>query len=67
MGPGHTVAYEHSGERLPVTTGGEPVRFLFLSGKPLNEPVAWQGPIVMNSREQLRIAFKEYPNGAFIK
>ena len=42
-------------------------RFLLVSGKPLNEPIAWGGPIVMNTREELRTAFKEYNNGTFIK
>ena len=44
-----------------------PVRFLFISGKPLNEPVAWYGPIVMNTQEELRVAIEEYQNGTFIK
>ncbi|HIJ58010.1 MAG TPA: pirin family protein, partial [Deltaproteobacteria bacterium] len=35
--------------------------------KPLREPIAWQGPIVMNTQEELRIAFEEYNNGTFIK
>jgi hypothetical protein len=43
------------------------VRFLFLSGKPIGEPVAWRGPIVMNTREELRVAFREYEEGTFIK
>ncbi|MDO9326742.1 MAG: pirin family protein [Methanoregula sp.] len=42
-------------------------RFLFISGKPIREPVAWRGPIVMNTREELRAAFKEYEEGTFIK
>jgi len=55
------------GDRITVSTGGEPVRFLFLSGRPLGEPVAWTGPIVMNTREELRQAFEEYDKGTFIK
>jgi redox-sensitive bicupin YhaK (pirin superfamily) len=43
------------------------VRFLLISGKPIDEPVAWYGPIVMNTEEELRIAFEEYQNGTFIK
>jgi len=39
----------------------------FRSGKPLNEPVAWQGPIVMNTQEELKIAFEEYRKGTFVK
>jgi len=39
----------------------------FRSGKPLNEPVTWQGPIVMNTQEELKIAFEEYRKGTFVK
>jgi hypothetical protein len=42
-------------------------RFLFICGKPIREPVAWRGPIVMNTREELRQAFKEYDEGTFIQ
>ncbi len=42
-------------------------RFLFIAGKPIREPVAWRGPIVMNTREELQQAFKEYDEGTFIK
>jgi hypothetical protein len=38
-----------------------------ISGKPLREPVAWYGPIVMNTQEDLRSAFEEYENGSFLK
>jgi quercetin 2,3-dioxygenase len=38
-----------------------------VSGKPIREPVAWYGPIVMNTREELQIAFEEYRNGTFVK
>jgi redox-sensitive bicupin YhaK (pirin superfamily) len=55
------------GERISVTTEGQPVRFLLISGRPLGEPVAWQGPIVMNTREELETAFEEYRQGTFIK
>jgi quercetin 2,3-dioxygenase len=57
----------HDGEELAVTAGDEGVRFLLISGKPIREPVAWYGPIVMNTREELRIAFDEYERGTFIK
>jgi redox-sensitive bicupin YhaK (pirin superfamily) len=43
------------------------VRFLFVSGKPLGEPVAWYGPIVMNTQEELKTAFEEYQRGTFVK
>ncbi len=55
------------GDQILVSTEEKPVRFLFMSGKPLREPVAWYGPIVMNTREELRIAFDEYNRGTFIK
>jgi redox-sensitive bicupin YhaK (pirin superfamily) len=43
------------------------MRFLLVSGRPLNEPIAWRGPIVMNSDKELRIAFSEYRDGTFLK
>jgi hypothetical protein len=55
------------GERLQVATETEEVRFLLISGRPLAEPVAWRGPIVMNSKEELETAFREYREGTFIK
>ncbi len=63
----HTVLYGHAGDRVRITTTGSLCRFLLLSGKPLGEPVAWQGPIVMNSQEELRAAFEEYHRGTFVK
>ena len=42
-------------------------QFLYISGKPLKEPVAWRGPIVMNTQGELDIAFQEYQDGTFIK
>jgi len=55
------------GDHITVTTGDGPVRFLLISGKPINEPVAWYGPIVMNTEEELEKAFEEYRKGTFIK
>ncbi len=55
------------GDRMTVSTQGDPVRFLLISGKPIKEPVAWYGPIVMNTEEELRVAFEEYRTGSFIK
>jgi redox-sensitive bicupin YhaK (pirin superfamily) len=55
------------GDQVMVTTEDDPVRFLLISGKPIGEPVAWYGPIVMNTEEELRIAFDEYRQGTFIK
>ena len=55
------------GDEVTVQAGEEGVRFLLVSGKPLGEPVAWRGPIVMNSQEQLRQAFSELDEGTFLK
>jgi|APLow6443716910_1056828.scaffolds.fasta_scaffold52514_2 hypothetical protein len=55
------------GDQVAVRTGEEPVRFLLISGKPIGEPVAWRGPIVMNTQAELKAAFDEYNNGTFIK
>jgi quercetin 2,3-dioxygenase len=66
IGNGSVCLYE-DGNRIMVTTGGEAVRFLLISGKPIGEPVAWYGPIVMNTDGELRQAFEEYQNGTFIK
>jgi redox-sensitive bicupin YhaK (pirin superfamily) len=55
------------GDRVTVSAQGKPVRFLLISGRPIGEPVAWYGPIVMNTDEELRAAFEEYQNGTFIK
>jgi redox-sensitive bicupin YhaK (pirin superfamily) len=55
------------GSSIWVRSSGSGMRFLFLSGKPIGEPVAWRGPIVMNTPEELRSAFKEYADGTFIK
>jgi quercetin 2,3-dioxygenase len=55
------------GDEILISTDQTQVRFLFISGKPIKEPVAWYGPIVMNTQEELRVAFEEYQNGTFIK
>lgn len=55
------------GDQVTVSAQGEQVRFLLISGKPIGEPVAWYGPIVMNTQEELRVAFDEYNKGTFIK
>ena len=56
-----------SGDEITVTAGDEGIRFLLVSGRPLEEPVAWYGPIVMNTKEELRQAYNELQNGSFIK
>lgn len=55
------------GDEVTVSTEGDEVRFLLISGKPIKEPVAWYGPIVMNTQEELQVAFDEYRKGTFIK
>jgi hypothetical protein len=57
----------NDGDELEISTKDEPVRFLLFTGKPLGEPIAWYGPIVMNTQEELRVAFEEYQDGTFIK
>lgn len=60
------VLFSH-GDVLSVTAGAEPLRFILLCGRPLGEPIAWGGPIVMNTEEELRAAFRELNEGTFIK
>ena len=55
------------GDEVAVQAGEEGIRFLLVSGKPLGEPVAWYGPIVMNTQEELRQAFEELERGTFLK
>jgi quercetin 2,3-dioxygenase len=55
------------GDEVTVQAGELGIRFLLVSGRPLEEPVAWHGPIVMNTRDELRQAFEEVRNGTFIK
>lgn len=62
----HLVIFK-DGEEVRIKAGEEGARFLLISGKPLNEPVAWYGPIVMNTQDELDLAFKEYREGTFIK
>jgi quercetin 2,3-dioxygenase len=66
IGDGTLVLFE-DGDQIMASAEDKGVRFLLISGKPLGEPVAWYGPIVMNTQEELRIAFEEFNNGTFIK
>lgn len=66
VGSENLVIYR-AGDQVSIRTTNKNVRFLLISGKPIKEPVAWRGPIVMNTDEELRIAFREYQNGTFIK
>jgi redox-sensitive bicupin YhaK (pirin superfamily) len=62
-----TVVLYGPGDTVAVSTEERPVRFLLVSGRPLGEPVAWYGPIVMNTQAELRVAFREYEQGTFVK
>lgn len=62
-----TLVLFDDGDEVRVSTEADSVRFLLVSGKPIGEPIAWYGPIVMNTQDELRVAFEEYRNGTFIK
>lgn len=62
-----TLILFEDGDHIQVTTKDVPVRFLLISGRPLREPIAWYGPIVMNTEAELRQAFADLQNGSFIK
>lgn len=64
---GHDLVVLGDGDEVRVAAGEAGVGFLLVSGRPLGEPVAWRGPIVMNTQEELRTAFEEYRNGTFLK
>ena len=62
----HLVLFE-DGDQIVAKAGENQLRFLLVSGMPIGEPVAWYGPIVMNTKEELDTAFREYREGSFIK
>ncbi|MTH94721.1 pirin family protein [Roseibium sp. RKSG952] len=62
-----TLVVFGSGDEIVVQAGSKGIRFLLVSGAPIKEPVAWHGPIVMNTQEELRTAVRELQNGTFIK
>ena len=62
-----TLVRFDTGDEITVTSGPEGMRFLLVSGRPIQEPVAWHGPIVMNTREELMTAMADLRNGTFIK
>ncbi len=63
----HSLVLFDRGDEITVQAGPEGIRFLLVSGKPIEEPVAWYGPIVMNTQDQLREAMSELQTGTFIK
>jgi quercetin 2,3-dioxygenase len=63
----HSLVLFDRGNEINVQAGDEGIRFLLVSGKPIEEPVAWYGPIVMNTQEQIRQAMADLQTGEFIK
>jgi len=66
IGNRHLVLFG-DGDAVEVRAERDPARFLLISGKPIREPIAWYGPIVMNTQQELRTAFEELQRGTFIK
>ena len=64
---GNAYLFSHSGTKIHIETDQEKTRFILLTGKPIREPIAWYGPIVMNTNDELSLAFNELDNGNFIK
>ena len=62
-----TLLLYDDGDAIRVQTETRAVRFLLVSGKPLGESIAWSGPVVMNTQDELRLAFEELDRGTFIK
>lgn len=67
MSGNRTLVRFDTGNEITVTSGPDGMRFLLVSGRPIQEPVAWHGPIVMNTREELLQAMQDLNNGTFIK
>jgi redox-sensitive bicupin YhaK (pirin superfamily) len=63
----HSLVLFDRGDEIVVQAGPLGIRFLLVSGKPIEEPVAWRGPIVMNTQMELRQAMTELQNGTFIR
>jgi len=63
----HSLVLFDRGDEIAIHAGPEGIRFLLVSGKPLEEPVAWYGPIVMNTQAELQTAMRELQTGKFIK
>jgi redox-sensitive bicupin YhaK (pirin superfamily) len=63
----HEIGLTCQGETLTLSSGKDGARFLVVSGTPLKEPIAWHGPIVMNTKEEIQTALEELQNGTFVK
>jgi redox-sensitive bicupin YhaK (pirin superfamily) len=66
-GPESVILFEREGDEIVVSAEDDGARFVLVTGQPIGEPVAWSGPIVMNTQEELRTAFQEYREGTFVK
>lgn len=62
-----TLVHFAAGDRVVAEASAAGFRFLLVGGRPLREPIAWGGPIVMNTQEELKTAFREYQEGTFLK
>ncbi|MCP5073626.1 MAG: pirin family protein [Rhodobacteraceae bacterium] len=67
MSGNRTLVQFDTGDSISVQAGEDGMRFLLVSGRPIEEPVAWHGPVVMNTREELQQAFSDLRNGTFIR
>lgn len=67
MSGNRTLIQFDTGDEITVQAGEEGIRFLLISGRPIQEPVAWHGPIVMNTRAELQQAFRDLQNGTFVR
>ncbi len=67
MSGNRTLVRFGAGDEITVQAGDDGIRFLLMTGHPIREPVAWHGPIVMNTQDELRAAFRELQNGTFIR
>jgi len=64
---GNTVVYQMDGEKIHIQATDSPLRCLLVSGQPIAEPIAWRGPIVMNTEEELEAAYNELDQDEFAK
>lgn len=67
MSGNKTLITFDKGDEVKLLSGNQGVRFLLISGNPIQEPVAWHGPIVMNTIDEIKLAMSELNNGTFIK
>jgi len=66
VGSEHLVIFD-DGDSISIAAADQTMQCLLVSGQPIEEPVAWRGPIVMNTEEELRKAFEDYRNGTFVQ